>query len=148
MTKKIFYFFLLASLTACLHTEETPNSLLLPVTKEKAWKTLVEIFKDYPLKTINEDLGYIETEVIKGSHVWKPPHQKKKDFSGYSYILQVSLQYNSPISTITINKKVYKQKGFISQKQEIPSDRLEETALLYQINRELEIQALLKMQTQ
>ncbi|MCZ0932413.1 MAG: hypothetical protein OXJ52_04585 [Oligoflexia bacterium] len=147
MTQKIFYFFLAFFLISCAHTEELSNSLSVATNKEKVWKTLVEIFKSYPLKTIDEPLGYIETEVIKSANFWKAPHQKKKDFSGYSYVLKASLNYNKPISTVTINKKVYKQKGFISQKQEAASDHLEETALLYQIARELEVQALLKKLT-
>ena len=146
MTKKIFCLFLPFLLISCVHTEENSNSLSAPINKEKVWKVLVEIFKTYPLKTIDEQLGYIETEVIKSSNsqFWKAPHQKKKDFSGYSYILKVNLNYNRPISTVTVNKKVYKQKGFISQKQPAPSDHLEEISLIYQISRELEVQSLLK----
>ena len=127
-----------------MHTEKLPNSLSVPINKEKVWKVLVEIFKSYPLKTIDEQLGYIETEIIKSANFWTAPHQKKTDFTGYSYLLKVNLKYNRPISTVVITKHVYKQKGFISTKQEIPSDHLEETALIYQINRELEVQNLLK----
>ncbi|MDE0091985.1 MAG: hypothetical protein OXN83_01715 [Oligoflexia bacterium] len=144
MTKKSICFGLFFFLISCTHTEESPNSLSVAAKREKVWKVLVEIFKTYPLKIIDEQLGYIETETIKSSQVWKAPHQKKKDFSGYSYLLKVNLNYNKPVSTVTINKKIYKQKGFISKKQEIPSDHLEETALIYQIARELEVQALLR----
>ena len=144
MTKKFFFYFSFCCFISCTHTEESTNSLSVVANKEQAWKVLVEIFKNYPLKTIDEQLGYIETEVIKSANIWKAPHQKKKDFSGYSYMIKVNLNYKKPISTISINKKIYKQKGFISHKQEIPSDNLEETALLYKINRELEVQALLK----
>ena len=144
MIKKIFCLFLPFLLISCMHTEELNNSLSVPINKEKVWKTLVEIFKSYPLKTIDEPLGYIETEVMESADFWKAPHQKKKDFSGYSQILKVNLKYNRPISTVAITKKVYKQKGFISQKQEMPSDYLEETALLYQVSRELEVQSLLQ----
>ena len=149
MTKKIFYFLLPLLLISCVHTKEPSNSLLIPASKEKVWKVLVEIFKTYPLKTIDGQIGYIETEVIKNSNpqFWKAPHQKikgSKDFSGYSYVLKVNLSYNRPISTVTITKKLYKQKGFISQKQELPSDHLEEISLIYQISRELEVQTLLK----
>ena len=144
MTKNIFCLLLPLFLMSCMHTEELSNSLSVPVNKEKVWKVLVEIFKKYPLKTIDDQLGYIETEVMKSARFWKAPHQKKKDFTGYSYLLKVNLKYNRPISTVTITKKIYKQKGFISTKQEMPSDGLEETALIYQINRELEVQSQLK----
>ena len=144
--KKSIGFVLLLSLISCIHTEELSNSLSFAENKEKVWKVLVEIFKTYPLKTIDEQIGYIETEIIKSSDskFWKAPHQKRKDFSGYSYFIAVNLNYKKPISTVTIHKKVYKQKGFISKKQEVSSDQLEETALLYQIARELEVKTLLK----
>ena len=144
--KKFYCLFLYCLLISCIHTEELPNSLSFAKSREKVWTVLVEIFKTYPLKTIDEQLGYIETETIKSSDskFWKAPYQKRKDFSGYSYFIKINLNYKKPISTVTVNKKIYKQKGFISQKQEIPSDHLEETALLYEIARELEIQALLK----
>ena len=132
---------------SCTHTEELSNSLSVEANKEKVWKILVKTFKNYPLKTIDEQLGYIETEVIKSANFWKAPHQKQKDFFGYSYILRVNLNYDKPISTVIINKKVYKQKGFISQKQDVASDHLEETVLLYQIARELEVQSLLNRLT-
>ena len=127
-----------------MHTEQVSNSLSLVESKEKVWTVLVEIFKKYPLKTIDEQLGYIETEIMKSADFWTAPHQKQKDFSGYSYFLKVNLKYNKPVSNVLITKKVYKQKGFISKKQEVPSDQLEETALIYQINRELEVQSILK----
>ena len=139
--KTVCLFFFLIS---CAHTEKPPNSLSFSADREAVWKVLVEIFKTYPLKTIDESLGYIETKTIKGANIWTAPHQKKTDFSGYSYFIKVNLDYDRPISNVLISKKVYKQKGFISNKQEVSSDHLEETALLYQIARELEVQHLLK----
>ena len=136
--------FLFCFLISCTHTEKPPNSLSFSADRETVWKVLVTVFKAYPLKTIDETLGYIETKTIKSPNFWTAPHQKKTDFSGYSYFLKVNLNYDKPISTVLINKKVYKQKGFISNKKEIYSDHLEETALLYQIARELEVQNLLK----
>ena len=75
------------------------------------------VFKDYPLKTIDEQRGYIETEVLQADQFWKAPHQKSLDFSGYSSVILVSLEYKKPIARVFINKKIYKQKGFISQKK-------------------------------
>ncbi|MCY4321783.1 MAG: hypothetical protein OXC37_05215 [Bdellovibrionaceae bacterium] len=148
MKKTILYLLLPFLLISCMHTAEKPiNSLSVPISRYKVWKILVEIFKTYPLKTIDEQLGYIETEVIKSGNIWKPPHQKQKDFSGYSYILKINLNYTKPISSVTIRKKANIQKGFLSKKQEIASDGLEEASLIYKINRELEVQSILNKLT-
>ena len=101
------------------------------------------VFKSYPLKTIDEQKGYIETAELKADRFWKAPHQQKRDFSGYSYVITVSLSYRKPIARVFIDKKVYKRKGFISIKEEVPSDFLEETVLLYRIAKELSISSRL-----
>lgn len=104
---------------------------------------MVAVLKSYPLKTIDEQKGYIETEVLKADRFWKAPHQKNLDFSGYSSVIIARLDYERPIARVFIDKKVYKQKGFISSKKEIPSNLLEENLILYRIARELSIRSQL-----
>ncbi|MBC6415418.1 MAG: hypothetical protein GDA46_03400 [Bdellovibrionales bacterium] len=115
------------------------------VNEDIAWKTMVKVFKAYPLKTIDPHLAYIETEEMKGDRFWKAPHEEDQNFYGYSYIIKAHLNYKEPISTVTISKKIYRQKGFISKKEELPSDYLEETALFYHILRELELKKKLNI---
>ena len=134
----LFFFFFFS----CNHTQiqnQPKERLSIVVDKDTMWKAIIKTFKDYPLKNIDPQIGYLETELIKGDLVWKAPHQKSEDLYGYSYTIQVYLSYKNPISTVNIYKKNYKQKGFISQKEEVPSDYLEETALFYHILRELEL---------
>ena len=107
------------------------------------WKTMVKVFKPYPIKNIDPQIGYIETELIKGDQVWKAPYQA--DSYGYSYTIQAYLTYKKPVSNVNIHKKVYKQKGFISEKEEVPSDYLEEAILFYNILRELELRKKLDL---
>lgn len=128
---------------SCAHSPDVLNSRSFPAPKEKVWEVLVAVFKSYPLKTIDEDKGYIETGELKASHFWKPPHRSRENFTGYSSMIRVRLSYHRPISHVYIDKKVYKQKGFISSKQEVPSDLLEESILLYRIGRELSIRSRL-----
>jgi len=109
------------------------------------WKVMVQVFKSYPLKNIDPQIGYIETEVIKGDQFWKAPYQKEEKFYGYSSTLQAHLNYKKPISTVSIYKKVYKQRGFISEKEEVPSDYMEEALLFYHIIRELELRKKLDL---
>lgn len=136
--------FILSSLLSlsCVHTKQYINSQSFVAPREPVWEVLVEVFKSYPLKNIDEKTGYIETEELKTNRFWKAPHQKHKDFSGYSSVITVRLSYKKPISRVFIDKKVYKQKGFISSKKRIPSDSLEETVLLYRIARELRLRSL------
>ena len=140
--KYLLFLFLLCSVS-CIHTEEeSKNRLSFVVDRDTMWKVMVKVFKPYPLKNIDPETGYLETEVIKGDQVWKAPFQKAENFYGYSYTIRAYLNYKKPVSTVNIYKKVYKQKGFISEKEEVSSDYLEETVLFYHIVRELELKKL------
>ena len=138
--KAIFLIFLLSS---CTHTEPLSNSISLVEERQKVWKTLIKVMKAYPLKNIDKKAGYIETKIIKGPDIWKPPHKTDKDFYGHSYKIMAKLTYREPLSTVNIDKKVYKQKGFLAEKKMISSDHLEEQALLYEVAREIELKNLL-----
>jgi len=138
------YFVWLVSSSSCIHIEKEPEKeLSFVVDQETMWKIMVKVFKPYPLKNIDPTAGLIETELIKGAKVWKAPYQK--DLYGYSYTIQAYLTYSQPVSTVSIYKKPYKQRGFISEKEEVPSDYLEETVLFYHILRELELQKKLDL---
>lgn len=143
MFKNSFVILLSVIFVSCNHFEEQSNSQTFNAPREKVWEVLVAIFKSYPLKTIDEQKGYIETEVLKADQFWVPPHQKNLDFSGHSSFIIVKLDYKKPIARVFISKKVYKQKGFISSKEEVPSDLLEENVLLYRVARELSIRSRL-----
>lgn len=134
------FFFVIVS---CVHTENASISQSFYASREKVWEILVAVLKSYPLKTIDEKSGYIETEWIKAGKLWKAPHQKHENFLGYSSIIIVRLNHKSPISWVSVRKKLYRQKGFISFKEEVPSDLLEETVLLYRIARELDVRSRL-----
>ena len=144
MFKGLLYTLLALFLLSCTHVEEMSNKQIFKAPREKVWEVLVEVLKSYPLKTIEEQRGFIETEVLKANQFWKAPHQKNQDFSGYSAQLIVKLDYKKPYARVFIYKKIYKQKGFISSKEEVLSDLLEENILLYRIARELQIRALLE----
>ena len=144
MLKKPFIVLLSVFLVSCAHTDEEANSQFFNAPREKVWEVLVAVFKDYPLKTIDEQRGYIETEVLKADRFWKAPHHKNLDFSGYSSVILISLEYKKPMARVFIDKKIYKQKGFISSKKEVPSDLLEENLLLYRVARELTVRSQLK----
>ena len=140
MLKNSFFVVLPFLMLSCNSlNEDLAGSQSFIAPKEQVWKVLVAVFKSYPLKTIDEGRGYIETKELKGRQFWKAPHQKQEDWTGHSSVLVVRLSYNKPVARVYIDKKVYKQKGFISQKTEVPSDFLEERVLIYRIARELSL---------
>lgn len=143
MIQKNTFILLLVCLVSCTHSPELINSQSYLASREKVWKVIVAVFKSYPLKSIDEEKGYLETEELKANQFWSPPHQENQDFSGYSSVIQVQLNYDHPLSWVYITKKIYKQKGFISSKMSIPSDQLEESIFLYRIGRELHLQTML-----
>ena len=128
---------------SCQHSPDK-NSQFFLASREEIWEALVAILKSYPLKTIDEQKGYIETKELKANQFWKGSHQKNQDFFGYRSVISVQLNYEKPIAKVFIHKKIYQQKGFISSKREVPSDFLEEAVLLYRLGRELKIRRKLQ----
>ena len=97
----------------------------------------------YPLRINNMDTGVFETELIKGSQVWRPPEAAEVSGGGYAYkiILRV-IKGNSngkPSFKVTVQKEVQIHRDFFSEPEKIPSDGLEEKVILYRVDRELQI---------
>ena len=140
---KAVWFFSLFWAVSCAHTGSF-NSQAFQAPRDKVWEALVAVLKPYPLKIIDERLGYIETERLEAGRFWKAPYQKDRDLSGYSSVIKVRMSYRRSIAKVFIDKKVYRQKGFMSSQEEIPSDFLEETVLLYRLATELGIRSRLE----
>ncbi len=144
MYKKLFVVSSLLMLAiSCTHTEKQGANQLFHAPRDEVWEVLVAVLKSYPLKTIDEQKGYIETEILGADLFWRAPHQKRLDLSGYSSVITVTLDYEKPVTRVFIYKKVYKQRGFISSKEEVPSDLMEENILLYRVARELNVRTRL-----
>ena len=146
MLKKIIFIgIILQALIACSQTEKGPErtqSFMAP--REKVWEVLVAVMKKhYPLEIIEDQKGFIRTKTLKGNQFWKAPYQKDQEFFGWSAHITVNLDVSGPVSTVYVYKKVFQQKGFIRAKEEIPSDHVEETVLLYRISKELGIRSRL-----
>lgn len=144
MFKSLFCIFFSLFLMSCAHVEEEQNTIFFEAPREKIWEVLVFVLKPYPLKTINEQKGYIETEVLKAGRFWKAPYERTKDLSGYTSSLMVKMDYKNSRARVSVYKKIYKQRGFISNKEEVFSDMIEEGILLYRIARELKIRSYLE----
>ena len=112
--------------------------------REKVWEALVVVFKPYPMKIIEGDRGYIETEPLKGSRLWKAPGQKSSALSGHSAVITARISGAGPVIRVFIHKRLYRRKGFISQEEEILSDGLEEAILFRRLALELRVKSLME----
>ena len=114
--------------------------------KEAAWKALVQVFKPYPKKTLDAENGIIETERLRGRALFRPPQAVPGQLSGrFFYTLRAVLREKEDepdMSRAQIRKTVSRQKDFFSEPEVLPSDLFEEEALLYRIDRELQIKHL------
>lgn len=102
----------------------------------------------YPLRIHNLEAGVIETDFVTGKNRFQPAHQPSSFSSGYRYRLIVHIVKGTldeqAAYNVQIVKKIEILRDFFSDPEPIPSDGLEEQALLYRIERELAIRDLVK----
>ena len=69
------------------------------------------MFKNYPKKNINEEVGIIETEEMRVGQVWKPITKQRTP--NVSYKLKVTLFPDPPYTRATIEKIIKTPKRFL-----------------------------------
>ena len=115
---------------------------------DQVWRAAQLSLQNYPLRVNNMDLGVIETEAVKGTRVWSPPHKPDTNQAGLSYSLGVRLikgrSEGREAVKVTILKESEQTHDFFSEPHRIPSDGLEEKSILYRIGRELQIEKALE----
>lgn len=155
-------FFLLAGfvvfLTSCSLFEkqtESADKIIQKASRQKiffapydlVWKAAHQSIK-YTIASENQDFGVIETDYVKAVDGWLPPDKVKPEYKSARYKLNLTFakgKIDGRESTrITIDKKVEIFRDFISEKQIISSDGLEELSLFYRIEREIIIAQALK----
>ena len=113
---------------------------------DSVWKAALLTLK-YPLAINNTDNGVLETEWIRAEDGFNPPFAKKSS-SGvrYKILMNVVKGKADGLSSIkvTVNKKVEKQRDFFSDSEDLSSEGLEETVILYRMERELIIEEAIK----
>lgn len=146
-------------LTGCSLFERQPDSadkIIQKASKQKifyapydlVWKAAHLSIK-YTIASENQDFGVIETDYVKAVDGWLPPDKTKPDYKSGRYKLVFTFakgkKSDGKESTrLTIEKKIEIFKDFISEKQVVASDGLEELALFYRIEREIIIANALK----
>jgi hypothetical protein len=107
---------------------------------DEVWRACQQAIISYPLKVNNMEQGAIQTTMLRSHTYFRPPHIAKKHASGYRYTLHFNLIKNSDKeTTLSIHKKLLVYRDFISKPEDLISDGLEESILLYRIQREIEI---------
>lgn len=113
---------------------------------DSVWLATQKALAAYPMRVNNMDLKILETDYIKSNRYWSPPHIRKLG-SGDKYKLVVKVMEGEiegqGAQKVSVSKEVYRQKDFFAPKNRIPSTGLEESSLLYRIDRELVIEKAL-----
>lgn len=110
---------------------------------EKVWKACEKALGNYTLSNNSIDSGIIQTDWVRGDHVWTAPDSTKSPSSGMReriivYLTKGRTQRNSSVR-VQIKKELELRKDFILEAEALKSDGLEEIVILYRIERELEI---------
>lgn len=152
ISKLLFSLFILTQVAACALFEErggpptsfAPREQVFYASFDEVWQSVNLVLQPYPLRISNMDQGMIETDAIRGYRIWVPPYKSDTAASGETYRLVVRVIKGKPIDSrpatkITIVKEAQLQIDFFSDPRTIPSDGLEEKAILYRIGREIQI---------
>ena len=150
---------LACTLSACALFEERkgpesffgPREQVYKASYEEVWRASNLVLQPYPLRVSNMDQGTLETDSIRGFKVWTPPFKVDSASAGQSYkltlkILKGNFSGRGAIK-VSITKDLAIQNDFFSDPRPIASDGMEEKAILYRINREIQVErALTKAQ--
>lgn len=96
--------------------------------------------------TVNDyESGVLQTNYIVRDNVWLPPHKKQKNKNRLRTQIKIVVlkgrhNQHKHATQVSIHKDISQKKNFFEPLKPIPSDGLEELALLYRIERELEIE--------
>ncbi len=146
------------SLTGCALFEKQNDSADIIIQKasqqriyfapyDLVWKAAHQSIK-YTIGSENQDFGVIETDYVKAVDGWLPPDRVKPEFKSARYKLTLTFAKGKiegrESTRVTIEKKVEVFRDFISEKQVMSSDGLEELTLFYRIEREIIIAQALK----
>lgn len=149
----IFNLVILVSLGGCALFEERagppmmfgPREQVYYANYEEVWRAVNFVLQPYPLRISNMDQGTLETDMIRGYRIWSPPYKGDNASSSEAYRLTIRVIKGAPLAgkaatKVTIVKEVQVQQDFFSDPRSLPSDGLEEKAVLYRISREIQIE--------
>ncbi len=107
---------------------------------DQTWRACQQAVISYPLKINNMEQGTIQSTILRSHVYFKPPHLGKKHAGGYRYDISINLiKEADQLTKVSIEKNLQVYRDFVSKPENLISDGLEENALLYRIQREIEI---------
>lgn len=152
--RAVLIIFNLMLLSACASQEieyegYSPISKVFNEDFEIVWRASQLALQKYPLRVNNIDKGLLETDWVKGYEIWSPPFTPKVKAAGTRYkillrTIKGKTQGESAVK-VTLQKKIEKIRDFFSDIETPPSDGFEEKALLYRIEREIQIDRALQI---
>lgn len=121
-----------------------PLEKVFDETYETVWKAAQLALSKYSIRVNDMDSGIFETQSIHGDKAWLSPNVEKAISGGQRYkisvrILKGTKKSGAPATKVIILKRAEIQRDFFSEVEKLPSDGLEELAIMYRIERELEI---------
>ena len=119
------------------------HSAVYPNSFSSVWSATLKVLKDYPIEVEIRESGEIKTKEIKGYSIWEPPDGSVKNKDSRVYRLSILLEKGSgalgsaPATRVNVMKNEFENQDFIMQNISIKSNGLEESLILYRIQREL-----------
>lgn len=97
----------------------------------------------YPQRVDNTEAGIFETDYVKGNARFVPAHSTEELSSGYRYRIIIRLvrgrSETRPAVRVSVLKNIELVRDFFAEPEQLPSDGLEENAILYRVGREISI---------
>lgn len=154
--RSLLVFILLGCLTGCTEprvrpatANGAPVSQVFPEEFDRVWRASQLALSAYPIRVNDADSGTLESDAVKGDTLWTPPNATKRLPGSLKYKILVNLvrgkkkEGDSRAVRVTILKRIEHQKDFFAPIERIQSDGYEETAIMYRIERELEVEKIL-----
>ncbi|HEX4922479.1 MAG TPA: hypothetical protein VFV50_00265 [Bdellovibrionales bacterium] len=121
-----------------------PQEKIFKESFDDIWRAVQLAMANYPIKVNNQDSGVLETEAIRGDSAWVTPGQRRPPAGGFRYrvvirVVRGRTEKNVSAGKVTILKLGEIQRDFFSAYEKLPSDGMEELAIMYRIERELAI---------
>lgn len=141
---KTLFFSLFFSLIFSSSYAQEERTQILPYKYDEVWRGVLIALAKYPLKKNNQEIGLIETDLIKSDQLWSVPFKKTDLHLRYKLIFRL---FNGNSGTknatkITVTKEAFLKNDFLGDNKKVESDGFEEMALIYRANREIKINKL------
>ncbi len=105
------------------------------------WKGLLISLSKYPLDKNDQESGEIVTSLIKPGVAFTPLNRIPNSKEAYQLFIQIQKKELNNKNTILVNveKKAFIKGDFINKTQDLKSDGVEESIVLYRTTREIKI---------